>query len=157
MINPVQFREYVVRPVLVGISLWSPAAEQLMLGTAAVESGMGEYLHQIKGPALGVMQMEPATHNDIINNYLMYRQLLWRDVVQVCGVDGVRVGNLTTNLSYAVAMARIHYLRVPDPLPEPDDLEALAKYWKDHYNTHLGKGTVEKFLSAYRGIVEVAA
>ncbi|MCG8004679.1 MAG: hypothetical protein JAY88_14665 [Candidatus Thiodiazotropha lotti] len=141
-------------PVLRGIGVWSPSAEALMMGTAAVESQMGRYLHQVGGPALGVMQMEPATHNDIIKNYLMHRQLLWRDVVQATGVDGVRLRNLTTNLAYAVAMARLHYLRVPEPLPKHDDIVGLGSYWKEHYNTHLGKGTVDKFVDSYHQLVE---
>lgn len=153
MINPVQFREYVVRPVLIGIGLWSPPAEALLMGTAAVESRMGEYLHQVQGPALGVMQMEPSTHDDIIDNYLMHRHLLWQDIVRVCGVDGVKVDHLISNLSYAVAMARVHYLRRPEPLPDERDIEALGLYWKAFYNTPAGKGTVAKFVDAYQSLV----
>ena len=42
-------------------------------GTAAVESRMGTYLRQIGGPALGIWQVEPATHLDCWDNWLDYR------------------------------------------------------------------------------------
>ncbi|MEW8253750.1 MAG: hypothetical protein AB2747_05310 [Candidatus Thiodiazotropha taylori] len=153
MINPAQFREYVVLPVLIGLGAWSPSAEALIMGTAAVESDLGLYLRQVGGPALGVMQMEPATHNDIVNNYLMHRQLMWRDLVDVTGVDGLKANNLVTNLAYSVAMARVHYLRQPEALPHANDIEGLGRYWKAHYNTRKGRGTVEKFVDSYQQIV----
>ena len=61
--------------------------------------------------------------------------------------------DLATDLAYACAMARIHYLRKPEPLPAHDDIEGLARYWKEHYNTFLGKGTVEEFVHNYRRLV----
>lgn len=65
-INCEQLRLYVIRPTLEKIELWSEAAENLLLGTTAQESHMGTYIKQVgKGPALGIYQMEPATHKDI--------------------------------------------------------------------------------------------
>ena len=44
----------VIRPALSKINLWSPSAEELVLGTAIVESGL-TYLRQWgDGPALGL-------------------------------------------------------------------------------------------------------
>ncbi len=57
MINPRQFLIYVVRPTLAHLNLHSSSAEHLIMGTIAHESKMGEYLNQIQGPALGVVQM----------------------------------------------------------------------------------------------------
>ena len=56
--------------------------------------------------------------------------------------------DLETNDLYACAMCRIHYQRVREPLPDADDLEGQAAYWKAHYNTPLGAGTVEHFIEA---------
>ena len=53
------------------------------------------------------------------------------------------------NLYYAAAMARVHYLRRPEALPPAGDVEALGQYWKNFYNTFLGKGTVEEFVENY--------
>ena len=41
-------------------------------------------------------------------------------------------------------MARLHYRRVPKPLPRT--IEEQAVYWKSFYNTSKGRGTTEKFL-----------
>lgn len=53
-----------------------------------------------------------------------------------------------TNLIYATAMCRVHYRRVPEPLPPAGDLEAQAAYWKAHYNTAAAAdaGTVARFV-----------
>ena len=59
------------------------------------------------------------------------------------------VTELAGNLYYATAMARIHYLRRPERLPSAMDVEGLAQYWKDHYNTYLGAGTPEKAVKMY--------
>ena len=38
----------------------------------------------------------------------------------------------------------------PEPLPEAQDVEGLAEYWKQHFNTPRGAGTVTRFVAAYR-------
>ena len=145
-IHPGQLREYIVRPTLKRLGLHSEAAEELLMLTAATESLCGEYLHQVGGPALGIFQMEPRTHDDIWRNYLKFKPGLAPEVA----VFGHEAKELVGNLYYATAMARIHYLRVPDRLPSAMDEYGLAQYWKDHYNTHLGAGTPEKAVMNYR-------
>ena len=65
MLDPRQFAERVIRPALVKLRLQSPAAEALLLGTAVVESGLSALVQAGGGPALGLYQIEPATHADI--------------------------------------------------------------------------------------------
>lgn len=49
-----------IRRVLIGIGGYSEEAENLLMGTAAQESALGEYIRQLgNGPALGIFQMEP--------------------------------------------------------------------------------------------------
>lgn len=123
------------------------------MGTAAAESRL-QYLAQIGGPALGLWQMEPATHSDCWRSYLDYRKDLAGRVMLAAG-RGTSTPRqppddwLVFNLRYAAAICRVHYLRVPHPLPAADDVEGLARYWKAHYNTALGAGTVEHFVNAY--------
>lgn len=62
--------------------------------------------------------------------------------------------NLITDLAYATAMARLVYYRRPEPLPEAHDLDGLARYWKAHFNTDLGAGTVEGFLSKVTPVLQ---
>ncbi len=151
MINPTQFRTLIVRPVLEHLELYSKAAENLLVGTALQESNL-TYLHQLGGgPALGVFQMEPATHKDIWDNYLRFRRDMSARVKDYTTASlGKEVDQLPGNLYYACAMARVHYYRVPEPLPDADNDEALGRYWKAHYNTAAGAGTVEQFVSNYR-------
>ncbi len=146
-----QFRETVLHPVLDQSGLWSQAAENLVMGTIAQESRF-TYLKQIKGPALGLIQMEPATHADIWTNYLAYHPDTVRTIKSVCGLSESFTASPDTliyNLRYAVMMCRVHYLRRPEPLPDADDIEGLAHYWKQWYNTALGAGTTDEFIRNY--------
>lgn len=143
-----QLREYVIRPTLKFIGHYSEAAEELLMLTAAAESELGHYIHQVGGPALGIYQMEPATHDDIHANWLRYKAM--RDAVQQLGSEA---RDLPGNLYYATAMARCHYLRVSEALPNPISPESLAQYWKDHYNTHQGAGTVAEAVEKYHEFV----
>ncbi len=145
MIDREQFKEYIVKPTLRQLQPHIPYSEEaveLLVATATAESLRGTYVVQKGGPALGVYQMEPATHSDIWNNFLAYKDELY-ELLEDEYTDEL---DLTANLRYATIMARLHYYRVKEPLPAADDLEAQARYWKDHYNTHLGKGTVDHFM-----------
>jgi hypothetical protein len=144
-----QFRLLVVRPALTRISLWSQAAENLVLGTALQESHL-IYLRQLpNGPALGPFQMEPPTHADIWDNYLAFRKDLRNPVSRLASFfssDRPDPGEMATNLQYAAAMCRVRYARVSAPLPDANDAPALAAYYKAFYNTYQGKATVEQAL-----------
>lgn len=161
-----QLLALVVRPTLIEIGLHSESAEQLVIGTICQES-RGEYIKQIGGgPALGLAQMEPATHDDIWRNFLAYHPNLKPKVIGLISTN-VRSDafksklartpfipsstELLTNLKYMVAMCRVHYLRVPHALPKPGDVDALAQYWKQFYNTVHGKGHASEFVDNYPG------
>jgi hypothetical protein len=148
MIEPSDLLIYVIKPVLKDLGLWSVDAEKLILGTACAESGCGRFLHQIGGPALGIYQMEPDTHNDIWDNFIEYRPELVKklELMDASG-HGSYEDQLPGNLYYATAMCRIHYLRVPAPIP--DSLPKQAAYWKNHYNTELGKGSTDDYMAAW--------
>ncbi len=157
-LNLSQLREYVVIPALQQLGMHSLAAEQLVLGTIAQESH-GSYLKQLgKGPALGLIQMEPATHKDLWINFIKYKRAI-KNALLVMTSDSVdecyEVNGwpdhvaLIWNLRYAIAMCRVHYYRKPQTLPKASDISALATYWKEHYNTVHGAGTVEEFINNF--------
>lgn len=150
MLDPTHFRRHVVRPALALLDLWSESAEALLVGTALAESGLTWLAQRGGGPALGVFQIEPATHDDIWTNFLAYRRALRQRAEALIAPEPPRTRQLVTNLAYAAAMARIHYLRVPEPLPPAGDVDALGAYWKRHYNTRRGRGTVEGFVEDFR-------
>lgn len=152
-----QFRMGVVRPALQDLGVWSLAAENLVLGTAAAESGF-RFLAQVGGPALGLWQVEPKTHDSIWKDFLAYRKPLAGQVMVAAG-RGTKTPRkppdewLIYNLRYAAAICRVRYLMDPEPLPSAFDVEALGNYWKRVYNTRLGAGTVEHFVSSYQRLV----
>lgn len=149
-INVAQLRQYIVKPAITSIGLWSQAAENLLMGTCAQESELGTYLKQVNGPALGIFQIEPATHTDIWINYLRAHDDLRARVVEINHYDETA---LIFNLKYAAAIARLIYYRVDKLLPDANDLPGLARYYKLYYNTLQGKATEQQFMDNYRRFV----
>jgi len=146
-INTKQLIELIIQPTLKDLNLYSLAAEQLLAGTCAQESGMGTYLAQVpSGIAKGLWEMEDATHNDIWANFLKYNPNLENDVLHFSVTSIPLPSNLIFNLAYACAMARIHYLRVKEALPAANDIPALARYYKLYYNTPNGAATEQQFI-----------
>ena len=157
MINANQLRQHVIVPALQAINSHSYAAVNLLMGTCAHESEMGHYLHQVKGPALGIFQMEPATYHDIWENYLAYKPELANLLKTEFGGSADNAEQMVYDLRYAAAMCRVHYLRQKSPLPDAIDVFGMAHYWKKYYNTELGKGTVERFVRDYKRYVQPGA
>ena len=129
-----------------------PKALDLVYNTGLVESKY-VYLQQIKGPARGFFQCEPWVAVDVCTNYLKYRESLMKKVAKVCMLDWNVFMTpdedqwryiLTTNVAAQIVLCRLHYRRVPKPLPRT--LEEQAHYWKDYFNTAKGKGTPEHFM-----------
>lgn len=152
MLKVKQFRELVVRPTLEHLDLWSKAAENLLVGTAIQESGLKFLKQKGNGPALGVFQIEPDTHTDVWVNYLNNRAgqgELGRVIAHDFPRPNDYHGSLVWDMAYATVIARVIYLRRPEPLPNADDVPGLAAYWKQWYNTPLGKGTEEEFIKNY--------
>lgn len=141
-----QLRELIIEPTLKEIGLYSEQAVKLLLGTAAQESHMGKYIMQVGGgPAMGIYQMEPATHDDIWDNYLKYKGELAEKIGRLS--PECEASDMIHNLKYATAMARLQYYRFPESLP--DSQEGMAALWKKRYNTPLGAGTEQEFLHNY--------
>lgn len=152
MLSPRDLLKEIVEPVLAGMEADSVPARKLLLGTALAESGLRHLRQLAGGPALGLWQMEPATHDDIWRNFLHHRDRLEQKLAHLCDISHIGPGQpvaekMMWNLRYACAMARIHYLRVPGAIPE--DVAGQAAYWKRHYNTPAGKGSVEHYLDAW--------
>ncbi len=144
-----QIRLFIVRPAIERLGHWSPAAEQLVMATGMAESGF-QFIDQVDkaskpGPAYGWWQMEMPTDEDIWGNYLRYRNDLAMKVRQLMILTISGADNLHGNMFYAAAMCRLQYLRAGGTLPDIADIDGAAAYWKKHYNTVRGAGTVESF------------
>ena len=148
----------VIKETLEKIDLSSKKGNELVYHTGLVESKY-VYLMQKGGNnvARGLFQCEPWVAVDICQNYLKYRKDLMKQVSEACKLDWKYFTDpnendwrfiLTTNVAAQVIMCRLHYRRVPKPLPHT--IEEQAVYWKSFYNTAKGAGTPEKFLEIVR-------
>lgn len=146
--NQSQLRE-VIRIVLTGFDprVYSASAVEQLMFTCAAESNFGEYLYQDDGDpeiesnlALGLFQMEAFTFNDIQDRVIMRRYPEWERRKPI---------ELITDLRLAIIMARMKYWSVPSPLPAADNVMGMARYWKRHYNTWMGAGTIKGGIEKY--------
>jgi len=147
------------------LGMWSEAAENLVLGTAAQESHLGRWLIQTNRGARtarrakGIFQIENRTHNSIWNHYLAYRPELASKVRGYASQHNfdkspqARHRELIFNLYYSAAICRLKYWPKPYPLPNADDIYGLGMYWDKHYNCNPEHGTPENFLTNYNQFV----
>ncbi len=153
-----QLRDYIIQPTLSAIGLNSPAAVNLLLGTAAQESRLGRYLLQTntmpyKG-GIGIYQMEKRTYDDIWQRKVANSSILTARIKLYLGCSGKPPAErMVSDLALATIMARLYYSTIIEPLPLPNDVEKLAYYWKNYYNTKLGKGDPMEFIKNYRYLV----
>jgi hypothetical protein len=150
--NPQVLHDYIIFPVLDAMKIYSgfeynsSAARQLLLATFAQESHCGDYLKQVKGPALGMPQMEPATIADLYKNFAVgdKRELLFKFLSPAEQAYPSLIG-MVGNLNYATALARMNYRRFPGALPLFGDQEGMWKYYKKYWNSVVGAATQEDF------------
>lgn len=130
---------------------------RIMMGTAATESGYRSREQIGGGPAVGLFGIEPKTGLDTFRTYLLRKEWLYSRLMgTVFGMASAPffipeheeiVRLLRDYDDYSAFIARVKYLRVPKRIPI--DLESIALYYKVHYNTEQGAGSVEKFLRDY--------
>ena len=128
-----------------GPSVYSKDAVELLLMTSAQETQFRNVKQISGGPAIGLYQMEPQTHDDIWNTFLCDHPL-W-----ACSISKMGFNKGSDHLfdpKYATIMCRLKYYRLNQPIP----LSPLAKaaYWKKYYNTPLGSGTVAECMKNYK-------
>lgn len=155
--NLFALHDYIIQPPTRAVNLWSQSSDILLIGTCGIETNYGEYVHQIGGPALGIFQMEPATHLDIWMRYLNSRSLA-NDILDACGdiaaQNGIPNENLLIyNLYYATLMTRVFYLRISEPLPAANDALGMATYYKKYYNTSMGKTDLSKAVAVFKDVI----
>jgi hypothetical protein len=150
-IHPIDLLEFIIRPTLKKIGFWSEASEKLLLYIAGIESKFGNRLKQMNGPALGIYQMEPATHKENWSYILNHRPILRIKISNYYGLE-FNDEKLIYDLSYATMMARAHFLRFKEPIPDENDILGLANYWKKYYNTLQGKGNILDFIEIAKRI-----
>lgn len=152
MLNVQQFRELIVRQTLKDVGLWSQAAENLLVGTALIESRLTFLVQMPSKIAKSVYQMEDATYKDILitvqkaKNIPLYNRILMACKMQTLPIDpNCMIGNMTL----ATIMARLKYYFNSNPIPDANDINKLADYYKLIYNTPDGAAKTADFISLY--------
>jgi hypothetical protein len=148
-----------ISSILKKMGMYSEEAENLIFGTGLIESNY-DYVRQWNdGVARSWWQIEPGMTGakDTLENYLKYRQkLMWKcvHIAQVPSTAFLPTAQeediadlLEYNIAYAIIMCRLKYRRVPKKLP--NTIEGMADYWKQYYNTSLGKGKPSEFIEKY--------
>ena len=152
-----ELKRWVIQPTLQRLNINNKAAVRLLLGTAAQESAMGSHLKASGQKGSGIYQIHGLTHRHIWDDYLAMHP----DIASlVRGLASQRDfldhphAELTTNLSYATAIAWFNYARHPEfCLPGNADLNTLARLSKRFYHPK-GDVSCEHFINNYRLLVD---
>lgn len=152
-----QFRDFILRPTLEMIGLYSKSAEVLILGTGLVESGFN-YIKQIgtiRNGGFGFFQCENATYLDIVR-YLKVNKKLGDRITAACNIDYFppTVEPVIWNLRLAVCICRADFFQVTKPLPSENDAMGLAQYHKKYYNSLKGKTDINKSVVLFQQVID---
>lgn len=125
---------HVIQPTLKYLGMYSLAAEKLLLGTAAQESGFDPFYHVNQG--LGIYQISSEQHRDVWDTYLAFRPDLASKVRGLASQHQFLQNpdlELKTNLAYSTGIAWIIYQQCEHQLPAADDAEGLSHFWQTNY------------------------
>lgn len=132
------------------VNLYSEGLTVLLMGTAATESEFGLVNKQNNGgPARGIFQMEPVTHDGIWSAYLKFRPDLARAIEAEIPAGMTRLQALEESVPYQAIMAGVLYQWRAKSFPASGDVAGLASTWKRYWNTPKGKGTEAKFVEKF--------
>jgi len=127
-------------------------AYNLVFETGMAESGYRhlEQMEAKKGAgALSFFQIEPWVCEDIWDNYITYRKPLIEAVYKLGLIEDKIPFCVFSNIAVASAFCRINYRRKPGAIP--NTMPGRAQYWKKHWNTYKGAGTVDHYVGANMG------
>lgn len=145
--TPGEFGQKVVRETTKRVENVLGSTKGLLLKTALVESNFGRDPQTYRpGYHGGIWQVDEVGFIDT-KDTVSHPKLrpAHRLIKAEWGIDWIHVhySELRKPLFSAIA-ARLKYKNVPSQIP--DNVRGQAKYWKRHYNSQLGKGTVAKFM-----------
>ena len=121
----------------------------MLLETCCVETKLGTFKDShIYEHGTGVMQIDKINFLHIQKKY--GSSAIAVEIYNEFGIDISRVEyrELALNPLLSMIFARFTYWMVRNAIPET--LEKRAQYWKQHYNTSLGKGTVRHYIASVR-------
>jgi hypothetical protein len=146
MIDRRQLENLIITPSLHAINMYSDSAKTLLLYTCATESNLGTFVkQQFGGPALGIYQMEPATYQDNWINNINQRETLRQSILKAinCMIKP-EADQMIWDLRLATIMARVHYSRFSEPIPEAGDFDGLVEYYHKYWAPNPAMTTIGK-------------
>lgn len=158
-----ELREWVIKPTLKRLGVYNKIAENLLLATAAQESGLGSHLKPAGQRALGIYQIHSLSHRHIWDDHLAKHSEMASIVRGLASQHDFLThphAELATNLSYATAIAWFMYARHANfVLPKTNDIDALADTWKRFYHPKKNRSILDfsESFERYIMIDEVAA
>lgn len=125
----------------------TPDLRYLMVcGIIAAETQFGTYPDTTDHSGFGIMQLDPIAFEDVQKNTRdKYRELAWNkfgikmELINLCCIRY----DVPLNIIYGI----LKLLRIRDPLPSTLDWQ--AHYWKIHWNTSAGKGSIQHYIDSY--------
>lgn len=154
-----QILDLIIRPTAQLVKMGKPefkeAQDFLMAYVGAVESSYDNHRQVLNsgnyGVGIGLWQMEPDTYIDNLNKLNDFPEIKGR-ILDACYLDMMPTADVMMwNIRFAYCMARFHFWRYPEPLPDKDDIEGMARYWLKYYNRG-GKGTIDRFVSVAKSL-----
>ncbi len=128
--NVSELREQIIGPTLKYLGITSSVAEELLLGTAALESKLNPLCQGDDG--LGIYQITPDQHRQIWDQYLAFKPDLASKVRGLASQHRFLQDpdkELSWNLSYATAIAWLIYQREEIVLPKHSEVHQLGQLW----------------------------
>lgn len=125
---------------------YSEDAVRLLLMTAAHETKLGKRLVQVRGPAMGMFQMERKTEIDTLERLWSKHPNVHHAVMSVIGWSW-HPRLLMEDIDYQIAIARAYYWLRTRKVPSCPEMQAMTA--KRHWNTKAGKAKVRDYLLAY--------
>lgn len=158
-----ELREWVIKPTLKRLGVYNKIAENLLLATAAQESGLGSHLKPAGQRALGIYQIHSLSHRHIWDDHLAKHSEMASIVRGLASQHDFLTqphAELATNLSYATAIAWFMYARHANfVLPKTNDIDTLADTWKRFYHPKKNRSILDfsESFERYIMIDEIAA
>ena len=143
MINHKQLRDLITRVLKEIPSGYSEDAVELLMMIAAHESRLGTYIKQTNGPALGVFQVEPATHDTVWEHGGSCKTN-----ANLLAINWSEAG-LEYDLRYQIFIARQRLFMFTETIPSNRMVMKMAEYCKRYWNTKHGKATAYDYHEAY--------
>lgn len=120
-------------------------AIDILIETAGAETVRATLQDPTKFAGMGVTQFDKLPFEDIQNRT---RQKDKDKILETFGINIEWVGwsHLRYNPLLAMIFTRLKYKKIPELIP--NTFEDRSAYWKEHYNTKLGKGTIEHYIKS---------